>query len=259
MTFPFNYLVEIQYLGFRFHGWAKQPDVKTVHHMIDRTIAYVLGHEKFKTLGTSRTDALVSAVHSGFQLFLHEPIDEEKFIRAFNKNLPNDIRALGMQSVDSSFNIIQSPKLKEYVYLFHDGEKGHPFCAPFMAYFPGKLNLELLNEGARRLKGKHHFINYTTKPSPDTNFDREITDAEIRENDLFSGSFFPGNSFLFHVKSAGFLRHQVRLMMGQLVQLGREMISMDEFVHSLDNKNAAPFSFIAPASGLILWKIDFCL
>ena len=28
------YLVHIQFLGFRFHGWAKQPEVKTVHHMI---------------------------------------------------------------------------------------------------------------------------------------------------------------------------------------------------------------------------------
>ncbi|MGK0489623.1 MAG: tRNA pseudouridine38-40 synthase, partial [Candidatus Endobugula sp.] len=27
------YLITIQYLGFRFHGWAKQPMIKTIHQM----------------------------------------------------------------------------------------------------------------------------------------------------------------------------------------------------------------------------------
>ncbi|MCA6078532.1 tRNA pseudouridine(38-40) synthase TruA [Fulvivirga sedimenti] len=227
--------------------------------MIDRTLSYVLGHNDFKTLGTSRTDALVSAVHSGFQLYLHEPVKENEFIGNFNENLPNDIRAIKIRRVDSSFNIIQTPKIKEYVYLFHDGEKAHPFCAPFMAYFPGELNLEHMKKGAQMLRGPHHFINYTTKPSALSNFDRIILDAEIRENDLFNGNFFPEKSHLFHVKSAGFLRHQVRLMMGQLVQVGLNNISLEDFSISLDEKLAAPFDYIAPASGLILWKIDFGL
>ena len=43
------YLIEIQFLGYRFHGWQKQPKIKTVHLMIDRTINYVLENNKFKT------------------------------------------------------------------------------------------------------------------------------------------------------------------------------------------------------------------
>ena len=58
------YLIEIQFLGYRFHGWQKQPKLKTVHLMIDRTINYVLENNKFKTLGTGRTDAMaVSYTH----------------------------------------------------------------------------------------------------------------------------------------------------------------------------------------------------
>ena len=54
-----NYLIEIQYIGYRFHGWMVQPGLKTVQGMINKTINFVLGGEiKFKTLGTSRTDTL---------------------------------------------------------------------------------------------------------------------------------------------------------------------------------------------------------
>ena len=66
------YLIHIQFLGFRFHGWQKQPDVKTVHEMIDKTLWFVLGHEAYKTMGASRTDAKVSAQHFVFELFLND-------------------------------------------------------------------------------------------------------------------------------------------------------------------------------------------
>ena len=49
----FFYLVNVQFLGYRFHGWQKQPNTKTVHLMIDRTLKYILGEQKFKTLGAS--------------------------------------------------------------------------------------------------------------------------------------------------------------------------------------------------------------
>ena len=55
------YLIKIQFLGYRFHGWQKQPKTKTLHSEIDRTLRYVLKDHKFKTLAAGRTDAKVSA------------------------------------------------------------------------------------------------------------------------------------------------------------------------------------------------------
>ena len=60
------YLVHIQYLGFRFHGWQRQPGVKTVESMVVKTLAFILGHEDFKILGAGRTDAMVSAGDAAF-------------------------------------------------------------------------------------------------------------------------------------------------------------------------------------------------
>ncbi len=70
MTYSYSYLIEIQYLGFRYSGWAKQPGQKTIHGYIDKTLGFVFDKSvTFKTIGCSRTDALVSAEPNYFQFF----------------------------------------------------------------------------------------------------------------------------------------------------------------------------------------------
>ena len=159
----FKYLIHIQYLGFRFHGWAKQPDLKTVHHMIDRTISFVFGHHEFKTMGSSRTDAMVSANNSAFQLFLKEDIDEYGFVIELNKYLPADIKATKIQKIEGDFNIINSARVKEYTYFFAQGEKFNPLAASLVTLLPFELNLDLMKEGAAIFKGQHNFRKYCTK------------------------------------------------------------------------------------------------
>jgi tRNA pseudouridine38-40 synthase len=159
------YLIHVQYLGFRFHGWAKQPNVKTVHQFIDKTLPFVLGHKNFKTLGSSRTDTMVSANHAIFELFINEALDIEYFFREFNRNLPSDIRIIKIEETNADFNVIQSPKTKEYIYLFAFGEKAHPFAASILSSFMEDLDIELMKEGALLFQGKHNFRKYCTKPS----------------------------------------------------------------------------------------------
>ena len=258
MKSKYYYLLHVQYLGFRFHGWAKQPDLKTVHHMIDRTIRYVLGQGvPFKTLGSSRTDAMVSAAHTAFELFVEAELEVTNFVSDVNDNLPSDIKILNIEAVDESFNIIQAPKEKHYQYLFTFGEKPHPFCAPLMAYFPVELNIDLMKEGARLFEGKHNFKQYCTKPSEHTVFERTILHSSITVNEQYLANFFPQQSFLFEVKGKGFMRHQIRLMMGQLASLGRGDLSLAELEASLVTPPDTPLKNIAPASGLILHSVEF--
>ena len=86
MAQKYFYLITIQYLGYRFHGWQKQPDVKTLHLMVDRTLNFILEGKPFKSLSSGRTDAMVSAECAAFELFLTEPIeDQEETIKMFKK------------------------------------------------------------------------------------------------------------------------------------------------------------------------------
>src|SRR5665811_1540852 len=93
------YLIKIQFLGYRLHGWQKQPNLKTVESLLQKTLKFVLEKQSFKILGAGRTDAMVSAQEAAFELFLDKsPLDDfSEFLKLFNKNLPPDIRALHIE------------------------------------------------------------------------------------------------------------------------------------------------------------------
>lgn len=251
------YLIEVQYLGFRYHGWQRQPGVKTVQEMIERTLKYILQEKPFKILGASRTDAMVSATQAAFELFLENPEDPDELIAAFNENLPADIRAIAIEEVDAQFNVIQHAKEKEYLYLFSYGEKNHPFAAPYITYIQSELDVDLMKEGARLFQGVHNFREYCYKPNDGTQFNRQVLLSEIVDNDILTANFFPDRSFVYRVKGMGFMRNQIRLIMGRLFRLGKHEITLDEIQNSLDKPALSPEYFIAPASGLMLHKMHF--
>lgn len=258
MTTTYYYLIHIQYLGFRFSGWAKQPKVKTLHQMVDKTMFFMFGEGKTKTLGCSRTDAKVSANHFVFELFITEKIkDFNQFIDEFNFNSPADLKAIKIEATTSAFNIINQAKIKEYVYLFAHNQKAHPFAAPLVTTILDELNIELMKQGAKLFEGTHNFVRYVTKPSENTNFIRTINSCHIMENDLYQANFFPDQTYVLKIQSKGFMRNQVRLIMGQLIELGKGHISLDDIKESLTGNNTDYFNQIAPQSGLILQDVIF--
>ena len=213
--------------------------------MIDRTLKYVFGEQSFKTLGCSRTDAMVSAGHFAFELFLDKEIPGD-FLDQFNLNLPPDIRAIDLEEIDSEFNIIQNPKVKEYAYLFAYGEKAHPFSAPFITTVLGSLDISLMQEGAKCFEGTHHFGAYCKKPNENTLVQREILSCVIKENELLTANFFPEQSWMLEVKAKGFLRNQIRIMMAQLFKLGKGEVDLEWLRHSLTPQFNEHLSEIAP-------------
>ena len=255
----FYYLIKVQYLGYRLHGWQRQPGIKTVEGLIKKTLKFIMPERRLKILGSSRTDAMVSANLAAFELFLEEePLSNlDEFLALFNLNLPPDIKIAEIEEVDASFNIIQHPKQKEYCYLFSYGEKNHPFCAPLMANFQHDLDIELMKEGASLFQGTHNFKNYCAAPTEKTRFEREVVVSSITENSLLTANFFPETSYIFNIQGAGFLRYQIRLMMGALIQLGKGELTLEQIEESLSPENNVVTNYIAPASGLILNKIEF--
>ena len=251
------YLIKIEFLGFRYHGWQKQAKLKSVQGMIDKTFAFILGHTDFKTLGCGRTDAKVSADDFAFELFVNEFFDCDELLIRLNKELPSDIRAKSVQEVSTDFNIIQHSKIKEYHYYFSSGTKSHPFNAPLIRDFGASLNIELMKEAAALFIGTHNFKRFASKPSANTIFERSILLSVIEENIRFVDVYTPKEAYVFKVRSKGFLRYQVRLMVGALVDVGRGTMTLEDLKETLADFNGTQIRHIAPSSGLILHKVEF--
>lgn len=255
----YQYLLKIQFLGFRYSGWQSQPGQRTVEGMLLKTLKFVMPGRKFKILGAGRTDAKVSALDAAFELFLEEGpiVDFGGFMKEFNLNLPPDIRVIGMEEVEEGFNIIQHAKVKEYVYLFSFGEKNHPFSAPFMAHIPGPLDIDLMRSACDLFVGTHDFSTYTARVQKNTQTHRTILGCEIRDNSILTANFFPERSYAMIVQGEGFKRYQVRMIMGALIQLGRGELTLIDLKDSLIDPSSLRLTYVAPGSGLILNKLEF--
>ncbi|WP_298780567.1 tRNA pseudouridine(38-40) synthase TruA [uncultured Polaribacter sp.] len=257
MKYTFSYLVELQFLGFRFSGWQKQTNAKTLHDMVDKSLSFVFKDVSYKTVGVGRTDAKVSANTYYIQMFTDILINEAFFMKSLNFNFSADFKAISIHQVDRAYNIINAPKIKEYHYYFSFGEKNHPFSAPLLVNIPENLDISIMKAGAKLFEGEHYFHKYCTKPSANTIFKRTIDSCKIEKNDILTANFFPEVSYVLKVKGKGFLRYQIRLMMATLFELGKGNLDLTFIENSLKEDNDRNFlRNIAPSSGLQLYNIE---
>lgn len=253
-----SYLIRIQYLGFRYSGWQIQPGQRTVEGMLSKTLKFILPDEPFKIIGAGRTDAKVSALGMAFNLILENPVNNTVgFLTLFNQNLPPDIRAMSIEPITLEFNIIKDAKIKKYIYLFSYGEKNHPYCAPFLANILDDLDINKMKKAARMFEGKHDFSSYTVKEKGNSETNRTITSCVLKENQILTANFFPKKSYALHVEGSGFLRYQIRMIMGALLQLGKGELTLKDIEGSLKENNDERLTYIAPGSGLLLHQLQF--
>ena len=257
MKYSFSYLIRLEFLGFRFSGWQKQANAKTLHDIVDKSLSFVFEDSAYKTIGIGRTDAKVSADDFAFELFLNEAIDIPKMLKDLNHNLPFDIRVKTIEEVDVKFNIIQNPKIKEYHYYFSFGDKSHPFNAPHIINFEQTLDIAKMQEAVKVYEGTHNFKRFACKPSAQTIFVREILSATIEKNTRYLGEHVPENAHVFKIRSKGFLRYQVRLMMAALIDVGSGVYAIEDLKSILTDYDKEPMKHNAPSSGLNLHKINF--
>ena len=249
-----QFLLRLEFLGFRYHGWQHQPGMLTLESMLKKTLRFVLPGAAVKLLAASRTDAKVSSTDFVLQLLVreHEPLDTDWFRNELNANLPSDIRVASVNVSPPEFNAIRDCQSKSYGYFFCFGEKPHPFSASLLGYIPGALDLQAMKAAAGHFVGKHNFRGFTAGNTENKRVFRSISESSILPNKELTASFFPEESYIFKVSGSGFGRYQVRLMMAALADIGRGLADTATLLSVLRTGNDWPGDSIAPASGLQL-------
>ncbi len=246
-----RFLVKLMYLGFRYHGVQKQPNFNTIQAQFEKSIENVFGSTPFKTRFSSRTDALVSSLESYVLIMSEKAFSLEALKKGLGK-LPADIKIVDIAIVDEKFSLQKNIVSKTYHYSFSCGDElMHPFVAPHMAHFIEKLDIQMMEKGAKLFIGEHNFKNYCYKPKSTWHFEREILSAELVPHQSLS-VYAPKEAYIFKVTSKGFLRGQMRLMMGSLLRLGLHEMSLSELSDSLKAADDQFVKWLAPSSGLLL-------
>lgn len=247
---PHCYLFSISYYGARFKGWAKQSGLPTVEGKLERVLRYVLGHDDFSFIGSSRTDSGVNCRQGFVQIFLREKWDLEALLPDLNQNLSGEIRLNSVHEVSREFNLILSVEKKTYRYFFASSDDFHPFASAFVTQVGGFHGLDKMRENASVFVGNHDFRAFCKVTPNKTDFVREILEAKVYLSKEFSGSFFPEKVYCFEVTGKGFLHNQVRKMVAAIWTFEASEIRA-RLAEPEANWDAGP---TAPAHGLVLWE-----
>lgn len=243
-----NIKLIIEYDGTNYCGWQRQPNGETIQEIIENSLKKITGHDISLT-ASGRTDAGVHAVEQVANFRTESKIPAYKIALALNSILPKDISVVNTKDVDENFHAQYDALRKTYVYKILNRRFRSSINFNRVWHVPDKLNIKSMNLAARSLKGKHDFRVFSKTGSSVKTTTREIFDA---------GFIDVSNEILeFHITSNGFLKGMVRLIVGTLINVGREKLSLNDFKLILKSGVKNKFVKSAPPQGLYLAKVEY--
>ena len=241
-----RYKCELAYDGTNYAGFQSQINALAIQDVIEEALQKIF-QVKIRIVMASRTDAGVHALGQVFHFDAKE-YDPYRLKGAFNHYLPNDIHINKIEVVDESFHARFNVKAKTYRYLINCGEKS-PFLNERALQIHYDLDIELMKEALKLFVGKHDFTSYNTTPLED------IAD-QVREIYDFTLTL-KGDLLIFEIRGNGFLRNMVRLIIGDLVDVGRKRKTLDDIKESLDRPDKKKERLNVAPGGLYLVSIEY--
>ncbi len=242
----YRYMAIIAYDGANYYGFEKQNDLPTIELSLNSAFFNWLG-EEIKVVGSGRTDRFVHAVGQTIHFDLTKKLKTEVIQKALNSFLPIDIKIMEVKLVDNDFHARFKALKKEYHYLINKKDND-VFKERYTAYYYN-LDLEAMKQGTTYLIGKHNFRSFSSIHTNQLkSFERTIYNIEVKEDkDLI----------IFKFVGDGFLKYQVRRMMGLLIEIGKGKFQPDYMKYILNLEDPKACQYIAPGKGLYLYKVYY--
>ena len=246
-----NIKLTLAYDGTNYHGWQIQPKFITIQGEVRRAVGKITG-ERVSIVGSGRTDAGVHARALVANFRTRCAIAALNFKVAINGLLPKDIRILHSSEVPPSFHARFSARSKVYRYQIYRGRILPPHLLREYCHFPYPLQTEALEKAASLFVGVHDFASFTTarrlRVGQSSGTVRRVEQSRILRR---------GHHIFFTVEADGFLQHMVRRMIGTLLQVARERMTLVTFKQLLNQRNSSLARHTAPAHGLTLLRVRY--
>ena len=241
--------LKIAYIGTNFHGFQRQPNLRTVEEELIynlRKLEYIddLKEARFRIAG--RTDA---GVHSLGNVISFQS-EKEVRINQINNELPDDIQILASAPVRFGFKP-RYAQMRQYRYILFD--QG--------------LDMDAVNEAAELFKGTHDFTNFTKRKQKTTV--RTIDDIKIFKPTVYEDERCLNKNYahlnttyepiFFDIYGESFLWNMVRKMMRVFLDVGLGKMDLDEVERLLNPEPDEPRAYIKvlEPENLILMDIQY--
>ncbi len=232
--------ITLAYDGTNFLGsQAQKSSSNTILGNLQRVLSQLSIESKI--IASGRTDKGVHATGQVCHFDLPEFWNNlNKLKRVLNKMLPPSIEVKLVKEVDAEFHARYSAKKRVYRYIIKNS-KSNPFETNFVTFLDS-LDFKQIEQNIKLFVGEHDFAHFMKTGSDTKSSLRVIYKAFAYKHKDYIVLNFEAN---------GFLRSQIRLMVGALLKLNAK--ELQEQLECKSNYKVKP----APSNGLYLTRIKY--
>ena len=242
-----RYLIRFSYDGTNFYGYEKQPNRRSIEEELEKAVNYINNKKETKVTASGRTDKGVHALDQTASFTLDVNITLYKLKCALNSLLPEDIHVNKVEVVDDDFHPRYMVKNKTYMYVINMGEY-NPLERNYVLELNRKLDVNKMKTAIKDFIGVHDFESFTSAEVEKESYVREIFDANIKEDK---------DKLIIRFVGTGFMKYQVRNMVGTLIKIGNNKLDPDIIKKILSDKKYMKYVYTAKAQGLYLEKVNY--
>jgi len=258
-----RYKLTLEYDGTSYSGWQKQIGQTGVQEVLEEAVFRFCG-ERAEVVGAGRTDAGVHALGQVAHVDLPKAHDPFRILQAVNfhlfdpaakkedeeeNSLPvNRVAILKVEEVADDFHARFSATKRYYHYHIINRRPRLALEAGRAWRVSEPLDVNAMQEAAKYLVGAHDFSSFR-----DTKCQAKSPEKTLEQLDVTSD----GENIYVEASARSFLHHQVRIMVGTLVLVGKGRWQVEDVRRALEAKDRTKGGPTAPPDGLYLMGVDY--
>ena len=240
-----RYLITFAYDGSGYKGYQKQPKKKTIQGELEKALKTINNDTKVEVHASGRTDAGVHAHNQKAHFDLDINITPNNLQKALNSLTPEDIFIRRVEPVSETFHARFNVKAKEYVYKINMGEYD-PIERNYVYQYNKKLDVVEMERALKYLEGEHDFKSFAKADDEKEDYVRKIVQTNLIR------TLKNVNKIEIVFLGTGFLRYQVRNMVGTLIEIGEGKRKSEDIIEILNAKDRRKAGKTAAPEGLYL-------
>lgn len=243
-----RFKINLEYDGTDLIGWQENRQGPSVQSLLQDAIFQFCG-ERVTVFSAGRTDAGVHAVNMVAHFDLEKDQEPDTVMRAMNFYLTEKpVSVLNCEKVIDDFHARFSCKARHYKYVVINRNAPIVLERNRAWWVPQKLDVEKMKSAAQKLIGKHDFTSFRAAQCQAKSPIKTLDQISITQH---------GDEIIFEFSARSFLHHQVRNMVGTLVEIGMgKPYDIDEII-AAKNRSAAGIN--APACGLYFMGAEYSM
>lgn len=238
----------VEYNGKGFHGWQKQPSLRTVQGELERVLSIVLRKPVGPLHAAGRTDAGVHARGQVVTFRTDDDLDLFRIAGGVSHIMKGELSVISAEWAPEGFHPGISARHKQYSYRVLNRATPAVLDAHTMWHIGHPLDCELMEREARALVGTHDFSSFRDSTCTASSPVKSIYRVDWSRT---------GDVLTFYVIGSGFLKQMVRNIVGTLTDLGRGRIRGRTVEQILLAKDRRIAGVTAPAHGLCMDWVSY--